>query len=133
MGALIVADEGEKRREADGLVEMHAFSLISIDCVELDGKMDYMILMRNPWGGKYEWKGDWSDGSEKWEQNPKILEQLHPARKPDGMFWISRKDFLQNFNYVCVCKQPMKQKRCSQDQYVQDVARRMRHAFNQVR
>eukprot|EP00746_Dinoflagellata_sp_MGD_P009532 gnl/MRDRNA2_/MRDRNA2_119415_c0_seq1.p1 gnl/MRDRNA2_/MRDRNA2_119415_c0~~gnl/MRDRNA2_/MRDRNA2_119415_c0_seq1.p1 ORF type:complete len:479 (-),score=84.16 gnl/MRDRNA2_/MRDRNA2_119415_c0_seq1:69-1505(-) len=133
MGALIVADEGEKERETDGLVEMHAFSLLSVASVELDGKTEYMLLMRNPWGGKYEWKGDWSDKSDMWERYPQILEHLQPQRVPDGMFWMARKDFLRYFNYVCVCKKGMQEMRCSHHEYVQHLVQKMKRAFNSAR
>ena len=27
-----------------------------------------LIRVRNPWGDKNEWRGDWSDGHAKWDQ-----------------------------------------------------------------
>lgn len=43
-----------------GLVDIHAYSLIS--CVELnvDNKIVRLVKIRNPYGLK-EWVGDWSD------------------------------------------------------------------------
>lgn len=121
MGALIVADEEGKEAASRGLVEMHAYSLISIAYVEIAGKHMCLLLMRNPWGGKYEWKGDWSDESDMWEKYPNVTEQLQPKRIPDGMFWISREDFLKHFNYVCVCQFSMENGRSGHHEYVGNV------------
>ena len=57
---------------AQGLVQGHAYSVIS--CLEVDepsvGSWK-MLRVRNPWG-KFEWQGDWSDNSEKWNIFPKV-------------------------------------------------------------
>jgi hypothetical protein len=48
-----------------GLVNMHAYSLISAAEVKKDGKKVQLVKLRNPWGD-HEWNGDWSDKSGLW-------------------------------------------------------------------
>jgi len=46
-----------KQAREDGLVERHAYSLISVKEV---GAFK-LVELRNPWGNDREWNGDWSD------------------------------------------------------------------------
>jgi calpain-15 len=48
-----------------GLVDAHAYSLISAHIVKSGLSSIKLIKIRNPWGRK-EWNGDWSDQSSKW-------------------------------------------------------------------
>lgn len=68
-----MADENKTAADmkAVGLIDAHAYSLISAKQVTLDkgGKVN-LIKVRNPWGKK-EWSGDWSDKSPKWTENTK--------------------------------------------------------------
>ncbi|KAL9032714.1 MAG: hypothetical protein Q9214_007849, partial [Letrouitia sp. 1 TL-2023] len=51
----------------------------------------------NPWGKK-EWEGAWSDGSEEW--TPDRMRRLNHQFGNDGVFWISYKDLLKNFQHI---------------------------------
>jgi hypothetical protein len=49
-----------------------------------------ILQLRNPWG-KGEWKGDWSDESNKW--TPALKQELGWSDADDGIFWIRIDDF----------------------------------------
>lgn len=50
-----------------GLVDGHAYSLISAKVVQKEsGDTVRLCLIRNPWGKK-EWTGAWSDSSPLWD------------------------------------------------------------------
>lgn len=65
-----------------GLKNLHSYTLIDVREVTLENKdIEYLLFMRNPTGNfflkDYEvWKGDWGPLSEKWNENPKLREQL---------------------------------------------------------
>ena len=63
MSASIGGDEVERERE-DGLVERHAYALISAKSCK--GGTLHLVCCRNPWGNSKEWNGDWSDDSALW-------------------------------------------------------------------
>ena len=49
-----------------GIISGHAYSLLgALTVTEADGKQTRIVNLRNPWGS-FEWKGDWSDESDKW-------------------------------------------------------------------
>lgn len=61
-----VGDEdfaGEHQQE--GLVTNHAYSLIGAYEVKTRSGSVKLVKIRNPWGN-WEWNGDWSDDSPKW-------------------------------------------------------------------
>jgi hypothetical protein len=44
-----------------GLVDAHAYSLLSTHIITLkNGSTERLLQIRNPWGAK-EWNGKWSD------------------------------------------------------------------------
>lgn len=74
----------------------HCYAILQCEKVK-DGEdvEDRIVKMRNPWGHK-EWSGDWGDGSSRW--NEELKERLKVEDKDDGIFWISIKDFIKQFN-----------------------------------
>ena len=57
---------GSDSRQEEGVVQGHAYSLISIHQVtDKQGKEVNLLKLRNPWGSG-EWEGDWSDKSRCW-------------------------------------------------------------------
>jgi hypothetical protein len=56
--------------KAVGLVDAHAYSLISAKIVTYKGRQTKLVQVRNPWG-KREWKGDWSDSWPGWTDKVK--------------------------------------------------------------
>ena len=89
--------------KAAGLVDGHAFALISVKEINLDaGGTVKLIKIRNPWGKK-EWNGDWSDGSATWTAGTKA--QVDFKEKNDGLFWISLYDYYKFFFVTSICYQ----------------------------
>jgi hypothetical protein len=80
--------EGRGDQSAGGIVPGHAYSIIKVRKI---GK-HRLLCLRNPWG-KFEWKGDWSDGSQLWDKETIVRLQIRPDRKndDDGIFWMSCK------------------------------------------
>ena len=84
-----------------GLVDAHAYSLISTHDIGYQAGRLRLLKIRNPWGFK-EWQGDWSDKSTKWIQQ--IKEQVGFEDKEDGVFFISYEDYLNFFYITTLCK-----------------------------
>jgi len=87
--------------KAVGLVDAHAYSLISAKTIIQDkgGKVD-LVKVRNPWGKK-EWTGDWSDSSPKWTEA--IKAQVDFIDADDGTFYIAFADYFKFFYITTVC------------------------------
>lgn len=70
-----------------GLVDNHAYSLISAkEDTDDSGETIRLLKIRNPWGFK-EWDGDWGDKSDKWTESTK--QKFGYVDKSDGQFFIS--------------------------------------------
>lgn len=91
-----------KQMKSVGLVDAHAYSLISAKEIKLkNGKTERILKVRNPWGKK-EWTGDWSDSSPLWDDYTKSqVDDFSIA--DDGMFWISFKDYDLFFYITTIC------------------------------
>jgi hypothetical protein len=78
--------------ESAGMVTGHAYSLLRV--AELSSG-ERLLQLRNPWG-HFEWKGDWSDESDKWSSaTEKELGLTREERiKDDGIFWMTFEDML---------------------------------------
>ena len=84
-----------------GLVEGHAYSLISFNKITTSqGKDVYLFRIRNPWS-KGEWTGDWSDSSKLWDAKAKS--QVSFDNKDDGIFFMNDTDFFKYFTHVEIC------------------------------
>ena len=86
-----------------GIVQGHAYSIL--DVATIDGHN--LVQLRNPWGDETEWKGDWGDKSDMWNERRKKSAyermKLYAGRveeigKADGIFWMSFNDFYRNFD-----------------------------------
>lgn len=112
----------------DGLVGHHAYSVLQVievhDAVvgeqqkvtefftgstelEKDNKKQKttvrLVRIRNPWGKK-EWKGDFSDSSDKWTMSLRKKLGDGGFTKNDGTFWMSYDDLMQRFHHMDVAK-----------------------------
>ncbi|CAM2708585.1 unnamed protein product [Rotaria socialis] len=87
-----------------GLLNIHAYSLQDVKQSN-DGKYR-LIKLRNPWGGKYTWIGDWSDDCLLWNENPDLHRELLKEKrsKRDGVFWMPFESFVKYFECVDICK-----------------------------
>ncbi|KAH7385464.1 hypothetical protein DE146DRAFT_207055 [Phaeosphaeria sp. MPI-PUGE-AT-0046c] len=94
-------DDSNARR---GLALNHAYSIIkAVDAEGEDGKMERLVLIRNPWGSRAnaamgEWTGPWSDGSAEW--TPYWMKKLDHKFGDDGLFWMSYTDLLKRFDLL---------------------------------
>lgn len=84
-----------------GLVDAHAYSLISADEITDRGQKVRLLKIRNPWGFK-EWNGDWGDKSDKWTDETK--RQVDFVDANDGTFFISFEDYVDFFYITTICK-----------------------------
>ena len=61
---VVVAECGNA---SQGLVANHAYSVFSLQTVNIKEKQHDIVLMRNPWGTQV-WQGDWGPSSARWTQ-----------------------------------------------------------------
>ncbi|XP_063145454.1 calpain-13 [Candoia aspera] len=86
----------------NGIVQQHVYTVIEAREVPyMDGKED-LIKLWNPWGS-VEWNGAWSDQSVEWDRVPQQFKTEFYVKRADGEFWMSFKDFRDNFSYLFVC------------------------------
>ena len=52
---------------------------------------------------QFEWNGDWSDASAKWDENPAVAAQLGRTVTEDGAFWMPFDTFTSIFSTIDVC------------------------------
>ena len=104
LSASIHADGDAERRRDDGLIERHAYSVLtSISIHNLK-----LIKLRNPWGSDAEWTGAWSDDSPLWQQHASIAEALDFRKAEDGIFWMDWRDFSDAFTDIEVSHKAMR-------------------------
>ena len=59
------------------------------------------VRLRNHWSG-FEWKGDYSDSSEKW--TPELKNYLGYVNDTDGLFFMLFDDFIKFFHFTYISK-----------------------------
>lgn len=90
------------------LVRGHAYSITKVSVIEIEtpegsGKIP-MIRIRNPWGGRFEWNGPWSDGSPEWKLiSDDKKKELGLVFEHDGEFWMTFRDFVRHFDEIEIC------------------------------
>lgn len=73
-------------KTSTGIIQGHAYSILSVHDVNVSGQSHRLLKLRNPWG-KSEWNGLWSDTSPVW--TPELRKQLGmEASGDDGMFMM---------------------------------------------
>lgn len=107
-GCLIVAADGGKDAKSaadlikpNGIVKNHAYSIIQVQCDVACSGFD-LVQLRNTWG-EQEWNGAWSDGDSMWQRYPNVYKQLCLDVEDDGLFWMSKEDFANEFRVVYCC------------------------------
>ena len=84
-----------------GLVPGHAYTVLGVREVKVNGMKDKVVHLRNPWGNG-EWSGEWSDSSDVW--NAQLRKELGmDGDVDDGEFYMSFKDFIKYFAVLGVC------------------------------
>ena len=64
-----------------------------------------LLRLRDPWGRRVEWSGDWSQGSAEWgglalEERTRLQAMVAAE---DGEFWMSWPDFAAFFSQLTLC------------------------------
>lgn len=94
------------KADQNGLVQGHAYTITGLFRVNADGiGRVHLIRVRNPWGDKNEWTGDWCDNHVNWKLVPeKTKRQMGLHNLYDGEFWMEFfSDFCREFEEVSIC------------------------------
>ena len=91
---------GQQTDGGEGIITGHAYSLIDLHEFEHEGDQVRICKMRNPWGN-YEWKGDWSDTSNKWTDELRV--RLNHTVEDDGTFFMPFEEYLRLFKRTSIC------------------------------
>ncbi len=78
-----------------GLAGQHAYSVLALEEVQVNGNKYQLIKLRNPWG-KTEWNGEWSDSSPLWTEE--LKEKLQLKVEDDGAFWMSFDEYVRFYD-----------------------------------
>ncbi|XP_070368435.1 calpain-13 isoform X4 [Equus asinus] len=96
---------GEATRMPNGLVSQHAYTVTRAERIWYRSGWEDLIHLWNPWGNT-EWRGRWRDGSLEWQEiHNQQKSQLYEEDKNDGEFWMSCRDFQENFSCLFICNQ----------------------------
>jgi len=86
------SNSGSDTNSIEGIVQGHAYAVK--DVVTLPNGIN-LIQLINPWG-EFEFDGDWSNKSEKWNAYP----HMKPADDDDGVFHMAFGDFRRHFRAI---------------------------------
>lgn len=100
----------------DGLLADRAYSILAARQVSDSSqgcsqraRIHRLVQLRNLWGEKREWLGDWTgpwaESSKEWNQYPYVAHQLDYARSrriADGRFWMPWEEFLLRVSDVAL-------------------------------
>ena len=94
----------ESTMMVNGLVSRHAYTVTGAEKIQYRKSWEYLIRLWNPWG-RMEWRGPWSDGSPEWQETHDPRKSQLYENKDNGEFWMSCRDFQENFSCLFVCNQ----------------------------
>ncbi|XP_073682696.1 calpain-1 catalytic subunit-like [Garra rufa] len=86
----------------NGIVQGHAYTVTGVFKVTCQGEPVKLVRVLNPWG-RGEWTGAWSDKSLLWNNVSKSDQSECLSSAIDGEFWMSMKDFTENFRDIDIC------------------------------
>lgn len=95
---------GEATRMENGLVSQHAYTVTGAEQIQYRRGWEDLLRLWNPWG-QAEWQGRWRDGSPEWEETRDPRKSQLYDKKEDGEFWMSCRDFQENFSCLYICNQ----------------------------
>eukprot|EP00929_Paragymnodinium_shiwhaense_P062238 TRINITY_DN31073_c0_g1_i1.p1 TRINITY_DN31073_c0_g1~~TRINITY_DN31073_c0_g1_i1.p1 ORF type:complete len:1064 (-),score=234.28 TRINITY_DN31073_c0_g1_i1:108-3299(-) len=115
MGMACTAEGCEKTKtylsDQMGLQAPHAYGVLDVREVMVEGRIERLMQIRNPWGERAPktWMGDWGKDSKKWTfELKKELGVVNKSNVPmyDQMsiFWMSFKDVKEHFAALDVCR-----------------------------
>ena len=89
--------------EANGLIKGHAYSLLSIEDIEIFSGTVTLVRIRNP-HGQTEWNGAWSDNSAAWDEvSDEVKESIDYSNHEDGGFFMAFEDWINQFEEFTTC------------------------------
>ncbi|XP_042211063.1 LOW QUALITY PROTEIN: calpain-A-like [Homarus americanus] len=93
------------KTDEHGLVDGHAYTVSGVATVShQDMGHVHLVRVRNPWANGAEWNGEWADSDDKWKGvSDYQMKKLGRTNIEDGEFWMSYKDFCDQFEEVSVC------------------------------
>mmetsp|Transcript_61272 Transcript_61272/g.145878 ORF Transcript_61272/g.145878 Transcript_61272/m.145878 type:complete len:1057 (+) Transcript_61272:80-3250(+) len=96
---------------AVGLQAPHAYGILDVREVMVNGKLTRMVKVRNPWGERSPktWLGDWGKDSSKWTYALKLeLGRINRGgvemEDPMSIFWMEFQDVKKYFSAVEICR-----------------------------
>eukprot|EP00927_Polykrikos_kofoidii_P071203 TRINITY_DN67502_c0_g1_i1.p1 TRINITY_DN67502_c0_g1~~TRINITY_DN67502_c0_g1_i1.p1 ORF type:complete len:1108 (-),score=217.57 TRINITY_DN67502_c0_g1_i1:52-3297(-) len=114
MGMACAGEAIEKTREqvnGMGLQTPHAYGVLDVREVQVDGKVERLMQIRNPIGenAPFTWKGDWGKDSPKWTFPLKlelgvVNKSNVPMYEQSGIFWMRFSDMMEYFAELDVCR-----------------------------
>jgi len=87
-----------KEKPTNGLITGHSYGVVDF----YEGKPEYLVKIRNPWGAGKEWNGRWGDNCEEWKKYPLTKKATGACAAKDGMFWMSWEDFITSWTTIFV-------------------------------
>ena len=73
---------------ADSVIECHS---------NVAGSGVDLLMVRNPHGKSEFEGGKWTDNGAGWQEHPDVKAQLSPVDADNGIFWMDKDDFFDNF------------------------------------
>ena len=94
--------ENNDELKKNGLICNHCFSLITAKEGYVNKENIRLLKLRNPFG-EGEYNGDYSDYSDKWNNEAKKIFGFEEKNIKDGIFWIDYNNFLKFFQVITIC------------------------------
>ncbi|KAG2392806.1 hypothetical protein C9374_011531 [Naegleria lovaniensis] len=106
-----------------GIVPKHAYSILDVRFISKEDSPEgipyRLIKLRNTWG-KTEWLGKFSDEWEGWTDT--LKRRLNLVKRDDGAFWMGIEDYVQQFNYIYVCRVPITKEVTGTDGFMKEIS-----------
>lgn len=87
----------DQESNEDGLPYMHAFSILQVFELSVDGGTERLVQIRNPWGIE-KYHGAWSDKDERWSDE--LLAKVNHTLVNDGKFHMGWKEYVEQMEYT---------------------------------
>ena len=105
--AAATTDGSDEVAREDGLFDGHCYTVLSV-LNDVAGSDVDLIQMRNPHGTGELISGIWTDEGSGWDLYPEIKKVVQPVVRNDGVFWVSKTEFVYNFVTIYLCAKDMK-------------------------
>ena len=66
-----------------------------------------LLQVRNPHGRGEMENGRWDDDGPGGDEHPEVRDELQPEQRDDGIFWMSKEEFVTYFDTVYLCAKDM--------------------------